>query len=147
MKTIKKTSVRFKLIPPMISVTLLSACATTKGPVFRPELQSGQEAIIYFYREYAFAGSVFSAYVSVDGKDIVRLPNEGYFAFKTKPGQINIKSTGGIMERNLTLNVEPGQSYYVRTGGIMSENDFILVLMKSEIGKTQIKNNHLQLSE
>lgn len=122
----------------------LLSCSTTSGPVFKGTVLKEQQAIIYFYREFAVAGAVLSAYVAVDGKEVASLSNGGYFAYLTRPGQVKIKATGGFMERKLELKVEPGQSYYVRTGGVMSENDFILVLMQPEVGKVQIMDNHLQ---
>jgi len=130
----------------MIGTFLLSGCATSSGPVFK-EVLPDKESVVYLYREFAVAGAVFSAYVSVDGKEIIGLSNEAYFPYKTKPGLIRIKATGGIMERNLSLKVESGKDYYVRTGGVMSENDFILLLMRPDIGKAQIKDNRLQVAE
>ena len=128
----------------LLSILLLLASCSATGPVFKQAPSNENAATVYFYREYAFAGSVFSVDVSVDGKDVISLSNESYFPYQAKPGVLDIKAKGGIMERRLSLKVEPGKHYFVRTGGVAHETNFILWIMKPEAGRVEINNNRLQ---
>lgn len=108
----------------------LAGCATS-GPLFSPYsgLNSGQ-AVVYVYRPHAFALSVLSAEIDVDGRQMAELKNQGYVAFPLTSGPhiITQRWKAGILGNKRLENrpistqiiAKAGEQSYVRLGVVGS---------------------------
>ena len=106
----------------VLSVALISACASS-GPVFSPLRQPGsEEALIYVYRKADSFGQLVPVRVRVNGREIARLPNNSYTYSYVKAGTVSLDATPwqdfAFNERRaVVINnaVAAGETYYLKT--------------------------------
>ena len=85
------------------------------GPAYTPAAPGPGEAIVYIYRpRYAYA--LVSPYVYANGERLSDLPPEGYFVYRSPPGEVVLTTKTDASSKPLTLAVRAGESYYVRGG-------------------------------
>ena len=127
--TRKALLAQFPILIASTVILLLQGCAS--GPRFEgmtavPE----NKALLYIYRESQMLGAADSFEVFVNGKEIVRMTNGGYYVHTLEPGPVVISHRPGYgafgnafvaMSRALELekkglisfNAEPNGVYYV----------------------------------
>ena len=72
-------------------------------------------AIIYVLRP-RYAHALVSPYVYANGHLLSDLPPEGYFVYRSPPGQVVLTTQTDARSKPLTLDVKAGESYYVLGG-------------------------------
>jgi hypothetical protein len=82
------------------------------GAAYAPEPPSPGEAIVYIYRP-RYAHALVSPYVYANGQRLSDLPPEGYFVYRSPPGQVVLTTQTDARSKPLTLDVRAGESYYV----------------------------------
>jgi hypothetical protein len=95
--------------------TAFSGCAIS-GDAFTaaPSVPDGK-ALIYVYRNGAFAGAAFTPTVTLGSDVKFPLGLSGYYPYVAPAGPILIRITD-VGTRSFTLDAKPGQTYYVRGG-------------------------------
>ena len=127
--TRKALLAQFPILIASTVILLLHGCAS--GPRFEgmtavPE----NKALLYIYREAQMLGAADSFEVFVNGKEIVRMTNGGYYVHTLEPGPVVISHRPGYGPFNnaliamtrarepekkglLSFNAEPNGVYYV----------------------------------
>jgi hypothetical protein len=74
-------------IVPIISATLVAIGCAVQGPPFEKVPSPPDEAVIYVYRPYSYAGSLLKPSVTC-GEDTARISPGGYHAFIVPTGHV-----------------------------------------------------------
>lgn len=141
---------------------LLISCAAS-GPLYQPaSAPANGKALVYIYRpdiSYALGGR--SAYISIDGKDIVHLDRGGYTHAYVDSGSHLIKQTWpldliGFKDTVLSFNAEANKSYYFKflVDGACPESTYnkmcwrwILEEVPENLAQSEISTSHFQPSK
>jgi len=119
-----------RILRVLLPTLALAGCATA-GPPFSPYagLDSGQ-AVVYIYRPHAFALSVLSAEIEVDGRKVAKLKNETYVAvpLTSGPHTVTQRWKAGMLGNSKLENrpistqivVRAGEQSFVRLGVVGS---------------------------
>ncbi len=127
-----------------------AAVGTAKGPVYKGEQFEHEEpeensATIYVYRYPMFGGSGRSPLIYVDGKEIDKFANGGYYSFKVNPGKHIVETEGLFLLSSATIELDAfaGSELFVRfdIGNFSS-----MTLMEKESGIREIQETRLQKS-
>ena len=105
----------------VISIALIlfyfSCARKATGPAFNQvELDDDKKALVYIYRPHTDCGYLRKFDISVDGKIVVALLDQGYTWVALDPGKhlIRIKGTSKIPSIAETIDVESAQTYFVK---------------------------------
>lgn len=105
----------------VISIALIlfyfSCARKATGPAFNQvELDDDKKALVYIYRPHTGCDSFRKFDISVDGKIVVELLDQGYTWVALDPGKhlIRIKGTSNIPSIAETLDVESTQTYFIK---------------------------------
>jgi hypothetical protein len=134
--------------PPAGQVSGGSTSTQTPGPGFhQAEIIPADKALVYIYRPGGFTGGLALPFgVKVNGKTLITLVQEGYYAYLTEPGQIEFTTFEiGFMAPSsvfsVTVDARAQQAYYLKgahgkgAGGRAS-----LQLVSPETGANEIAN-------
>ena len=111
------------------------------GPAFVEEktIPDGQ-ALVYFYRPYAYAGSANPVTImTVDGP-IVDLASGGYFPYFTKANSVKFWAVYAFTSNPVTFDAVEGQTYYVKTTLVKGwvNNKWVMELVRPGTAKDEI---------
>jgi hypothetical protein len=128
--------------------TTASPTVSALGPSFKPgNTIPADKATIYIYRPGGFTGGLALPFgVKVNGKTLIILVQNGYYAYLTEPGQIEFTTFEvGFMAPSsvfsITVDARVQQAYYLKgahgkgAGGRAS-----LQLVSPEVGANEIAN-------
>ncbi len=94
-----------------------AGASSASGSLFRPQstVQAGK-GTLYIYRPSSFYNKLIAPTISIDGKPLLALSNNGYTVLNLLPGVHRIETI--LSERydgtsKISLNVLSGQSHYV----------------------------------
>lgn len=103
-------------------VFLVTGCATAPegsipfSEVVIPEPNEG-ESVLVFYRLYT-PPMINNMRVSIDGEQVVELPNNSFSYIKIKPGKLNLKTSWSAWaltpSRKQDLQIEPKETFYIQ---------------------------------
>ena len=130
-----------------IAISLvLSSCSVienrAEGPTFVKANIPPGKSLIYFYREYNFAGAPFTVGIDVNAKEIARLNNDGYYPYLTTPGYKKITGHYGIYELHIEFEVSPNSESYVSASG--EGGSIVLKRVDPLLGEVEISDNRKQ---
>jgi Protein of unknown function (DUF2846) len=152
---------KFFYINILLIIGLLSGCATAlKGPTFKAvESAPENSGIVYMYWTDKSGFSTRQDFdLLVNGSAITTIKKGGYFAYKAKPGPIDLEASVnfsyfnmGALDLALTsnehlpLNVEAGQTYYIRCllSGRQGQYKLPMNQVDAERGLREIKTARL----
>lgn len=101
---------RVAYVAGFVAIAMLVSCAVTGRPFERAGASSNQ-AVIYVYRPYSYAGSLLRPAVTC-GDETARIGPGGYHAFVTAPGKVTC-SVAAETQDQMEIQAEP-RDYYVR---------------------------------
>jgi hypothetical protein len=91
--------------------TIAAGCAVTGQP-FERQTAPSNEAEIYLYRPYSYAGSLLRPPV-VCGDSVARLGPGGYQVFKVQPGTVTCHTETEAADE-VEFDTRPGGVYYLK---------------------------------
>ncbi len=99
-----------------IPILVLMGLCHTAATKAQPTSEADGQAVLFIYRKGAFGNGFFDVWIN--GRLMVRdFRPRSYFAVKTKPGVLHIRTAGRpdfyITEKNFRIEVQPGQEYYL----------------------------------
>jgi hypothetical protein len=102
----------FVLVAGALVFTLLVGCGGG-GPAYAPVSVPADQAIVYIYRPKSFVGSAVSYFVKVNGVDVTKLKNGGYFPYVTPPGTV-VFSAKTEAWSEAAIDVAAGGIYFIK---------------------------------
>ena len=133
---------------PTAASTTASPTVSALGPSFKPgETIPADKAVIYIYRPGGFTGGLALPFgVKVNGKTLITLVQNGYYAYLTEPGQIEFTTfeVGFLAPSSIfsiTMDAKVQQTYYLKGAhGKGAGGRANLQLVSPEVGADEIAN-------
>jgi hypothetical protein len=100
-----------KIVLWLAAAILAAGCAVT-GDSFQRQSAPPEQAEIYLYRPYSFAGSLLRPPV-VCGDSVARIGPGGYQVFKVQPGTVTCHSETETADA-VEFDTRPGGVYYLK---------------------------------
>jgi len=123
----------------LLTAIIAAGCAV-QGDSFKKQTAPPQEAEIYLYRPYSFAGSLLRPPV-VCGDSVARIGPGGYQVFKVQPGTVTCRTETETADE-VEFDTRPGGVYYLKEdiGWGFSIGHPHLYPMDSDNAQTEIQN-------
>jgi len=135
----KKEKINYFYIFLISSFIFLQGCATL-GPAFqKTETIPDGVGLVYIYRPDSFIGAAVAYDVKVGETVITELPNGGYFAYFSNPGEVEFWAKTESKSA-VTLDIKQNQIYYIK--GTIGVGFLVgrphLMIVTSEVGEKEI---------
>lgn len=135
----KKGKINYFYILIISSFIFLQGCATL-GPAFqKTETIPDGVGLVYIYRPDSFIGAAVAYDVKVGETVITELPNGGYFAYFSNPGEVEFWAKTESKSA-VTLDIKQNQIYYIR--GTIGVGFLVgrphLMVVTPEVGEKEI---------
>jgi len=135
----KKEKINYFYIFLISSFIFLQGCATL-GPAFqKTETIPDGVGLVYIYRPDSFFGAAVAYDVKVGETVITELPNGGYFAYFSNPGEVEFWAKTESKSA-VTLDIKQNQIYYIK--GTIGVGFLVgrphLMVVTPEVGEKEI---------
>ena len=131
-----------KIFLVLLIVCSISACGHLGEQFNGLKTPNQDEALIYYYRPFAFMGSGVSIAIAENKQDISKIPVNGYYVHKATQGwkDVEMKMYGSKIygSKNLMFWAENGQTYFIK---IYAKEDgkFELRIMQQELAEQELQ--------